>query len=248
MFVCQQWIPKRRRYRPSPFCRSWMASFQRRSRHGRHAPGQAASLERVRGSAPALADRPRAGRGDRRARLPRRDRGRHRQAGRRRQEHLLRQLRQQGGVLPRGLRPGRRGSDATRRRALSGSRRPSGPSRFAPGSTPSSPTRRASRPSHASSWSNRLRPDRRQLSATSARCAPSPPSSGSAGARCESGEHLPPTLEETIVGGIFWVVYQRIVIGRPEELEGLLAELVEFALTPYLGAAAARRVAEARDN
>jgi AcrR family transcriptional regulator len=64
----------------------------------------------------------------------------------------------------------------------------------------------------------------------------------------ESPAHLPPTLEETIVGGIFWVVYQRIVIGRLDELEGLLGELVEFALTPYLGAAAARRVAEARDN
>lgn len=59
----------------------------------------------------------------------------------------------------------------------------------------------------------------------------------------KAGDQLPPTLEETIVGGIFWVVYQRIVIGRPEELEGLLGELVEFALTPYLGAAAARRVA-----
>jgi len=64
----------------------------------------------------------------------------------------------------------------------------------------------------------------------------------------DSAEHLPPTLEETIVGGIFWVVYQRIVTGRPEELEELLGELVEFALTPYLGAASARRVAEARDN
>ncbi len=64
----------------------------------------------------------------------------------------------------------------------------------------------------------------------------------------EAGERLPPTLEETIVGGIFWIVYQRIVVGRPEELEGLLGELVEFALTPYLGATAARRVAEARDN
>jgi AcrR family transcriptional regulator len=63
-----------------------------------------------------------------------------------------------------------------------------------------------------------------------------------------ASEHLPPTLEETIVGGIFWVVYQRIVIGRPEELEGLLGELVEFALTPYMGATAARRVAEAREN
>lgn len=64
----------------------------------------------------------------------------------------------------------------------------------------------------------------------------------------EPAQDLPPTLEETIVGGIFWVVYQRIVIGRPEELEGLLGELVEFALTPYLGAAAARRVAEGRDS
>lgn len=64
----------------------------------------------------------------------------------------------------------------------------------------------------------------------------------------EGGGSLPPTLEETIVGGIFWVVYQRIVVGRPEELEGLLDELVEFALTPYLGVAAARRVARAPGN
>lgn len=58
----------------------------------------------------------------------------------------------------------------------------------------------------------------------------------------EHGEQLPATLEETIVGGIFWVVYQRIVVGRPEELAGLLDELVEFALTPYLGPGAARRL------
>ncbi|MFL5899986.1 MAG: TetR/AcrR family transcriptional regulator [Solirubrobacterales bacterium] len=58
-----------------------------------------------------------------------------------------------------------------------------------------------------------------------------------------NGDNLPPTLEETIVGGIFWIVYQRIVIGRPEELEGLLEELAEFALTPYLGVKAARQVA-----
>jgi AcrR family transcriptional regulator len=59
----------------------------------------------------------------------------------------------------------------------------------------------------------------------------------------DNGDKLPPTLEETIVGGIFWVVYQRMVIGRPEELEGLLTELVEFALTPYMGAADAREIA-----
>jgi AcrR family transcriptional regulator len=59
------------------------------------------------------------------------------------------------------------------------------------------------------------------------------------------GDNLPPTLEETIVGGIFWVVYQRIVTGRAEQLEELLPEIVEFALTPYLGVEEARRVAAA---
>jgi len=59
----------------------------------------------------------------------------------------------------------------------------------------------------------------------------------------DNGDNLPPTLEETIIGGIFWIVYQRIVIGRPEELEGLLEELAEFALTPYIGVKAARKVA-----
>jgi AcrR family transcriptional regulator len=63
----------------------------------------------------------------------------------------------------------------------------------------------------------------------------------------DNGDKLPPTLEETIVGGIFWVVYQRMVLGRPEELESLLSELVEFALTPYLGATDARRIAARGD-
>lgn len=64
------------------------------------------------------------------------------------------------------------------------------------------------------------------------------------GRRCaKHGESLPPTLEETIVGGVFWVVYQRIATGRPEELEGLLPEVVEFTLTPYLGVEEARRIA-----
>ncbi|HET7485380.1 MAG TPA: TetR/AcrR family transcriptional regulator [Solirubrobacterales bacterium] len=59
----------------------------------------------------------------------------------------------------------------------------------------------------------------------------------------DNGDNLPPTLEETIIGGIFWIVYQRIVVGRPEELEGLLEELAEFALTPYIGVKAARKAA-----
>jgi AcrR family transcriptional regulator len=57
------------------------------------------------------------------------------------------------------------------------------------------------------------------------------------------GEQLPGTLEETIVGGIFWILYQRIIMGQAEQIEELLPELVEFALTPYLGAEAAKRTA-----
>lgn len=55
------------------------------------------------------------------------------------------------------------------------------------------------------------------------------------------GEELPETLEETIIGGIFWVIYQRIIRGETEQIEQLLPQLVEFALTPYIGAEAAKR-------
>jgi AcrR family transcriptional regulator len=57
------------------------------------------------------------------------------------------------------------------------------------------------------------------------------------------GDELPETLEETIVGGIFWIVHQRIVTGQVSGIEELLPELVEFALTPYMGAVAAKQVA-----
>lgn len=57
------------------------------------------------------------------------------------------------------------------------------------------------------------------------------------------GEALPDTLEETIVGGVFWILYQRIIMGQVEQIEELLPELVEFSLTPYLGAEAAKRAA-----
>ena len=59
------------------------------------------------------------------------------------------------------------------------------------------------------------------------------------------GEELPATVEETILGGILWILYQRIITGETAQLEDLRPELVEFALTPYLGAAAAKRVAKA---
>jgi len=51
---------------------------------------------------------------------------------------------------------------------------------------------------------------------------------------------LPETLEEAIIGGIFWILWQRLLLAETEQIEGLLPELTEFALTPYLGAEAAR--------
>jgi AcrR family transcriptional regulator len=56
------------------------------------------------------------------------------------------------------------------------------------------------------------------------------------------GADLPETLEEAIIGGVFWIVYQRLVATEAAAIPALLPELVEFALTPYLGAEAARRV------
>jgi AcrR family transcriptional regulator len=60
------------------------------------------------------------------------------------------------------------------------------------------------------------------------------------------GDKLPGTLEETIIGGIFWIIYQRIILGETERIERLLPELVEFALTPYLGPESARRASRGR--
>jgi len=54
------------------------------------------------------------------------------------------------------------------------------------------------------------------------------------------GEKLPKTIDEAIVGGVFWIVYQRLALGQVDELQGLLPEMLEFVLTPYLGAEAAR--------
>jgi AcrR family transcriptional regulator len=55
------------------------------------------------------------------------------------------------------------------------------------------------------------------------------------------GRQLPDTLEETIIGGVFWILYQRIILGEAERIERLRPELVEFALTPYIGADAAKK-------
>jgi AcrR family transcriptional regulator len=57
------------------------------------------------------------------------------------------------------------------------------------------------------------------------------------------GRELPETIEEALIGGVFWILYQRLLDKGSAGIEELLPELVEFTLTPYLGAEAARTVA-----
>jgi AcrR family transcriptional regulator len=57
------------------------------------------------------------------------------------------------------------------------------------------------------------------------------------------GGELPDTLEEALIGGVFWIVYQRLSDPKPIKILELLPELTEFILTPYLGADVAGEIA-----
>jgi AcrR family transcriptional regulator len=46
---------------------------------------------------------------------------------------------------------------------------------------------------------------------------------------------LPDTLEESAVGGIAWLLRQRLELGQGERVEELLPKLTEIALAPYMG-------------
>jgi AcrR family transcriptional regulator len=45
---------------------------------------------------------------------------------------------------------------------------------------------------------------------------------------------LPDTVEEAAVGGIAWLVRQRVELGRSDGIDELLPKLTEIALSPYL--------------
>jgi AcrR family transcriptional regulator len=53
---------------------------------------------------------------------------------------------------------------------------------------------------------------------------------------------LPDDLEDLIVGGIVWMVHQRLLRNEIGEIPGLLPTMLEFALVPYLGEARAAEV------
>jgi AcrR family transcriptional regulator len=59
----------------------------------------------------------------------------------------------------------------------------------------------------------------------------------------EPGIVFPENLEDTIVGGVVWMIHQRLLHGEADRIPELLPTMVEFALAPYLGERAAAEVA-----
>jgi AcrR family transcriptional regulator len=59
------------------------------------------------------------------------------------------------------------------------------------------------------------------------------------------GDPVPAATDEAVVGGIASLLGRRILAGEGERIDELLPDVLEFALTPYLGAAEARRIISA---
>jgi hypothetical protein len=57
------------------------------------------------------------------------------------------------------------------------------------------------------------------------------------------GARLPKITERAMASGVAMLVAQRLSLGKQDELPAVAGEATQFVLTPYLGAAAARRVA-----
>jgi AcrR family transcriptional regulator len=60
------------------------------------------------------------------------------------------------------------------------------------------------------------------------------------------GEELPQTLEESLIGGVIWMIRKRLLRGEVESVPALLPTMVEFCLAPYLGDERAAQLAAAR--
>jgi len=57
------------------------------------------------------------------------------------------------------------------------------------------------------------------------------------------GSDLPQTIEESLVGGVAWILQQQIRRGEAEQAGELLPELSQFVLSPYLGVGKPRETA-----
>jgi AcrR family transcriptional regulator len=56
----------------------------------------------------------------------------------------------------------------------------------------------------------------------------------------QTDAELPETVEETVVGGLYWLLYYAILDGKPKPIKKLVPQLVEFSLITYIGAEAAQ--------
>lgn len=52
-----------------------------------------------------------------------------------------------------------------------------------------------------------------------------------------SETRLPDTIEETLIGGVAWILHQQIRRGEADQALDLMPELLDFILSPYLGVA-----------
>jgi AcrR family transcriptional regulator len=59
------------------------------------------------------------------------------------------------------------------------------------------------------------------------------------GRNAPHSDRLPETIDETLVGGVAWIVHQKIRRHEAEKAVELLPELAEFMLAPYRGVAEA---------
>jgi AcrR family transcriptional regulator len=59
------------------------------------------------------------------------------------------------------------------------------------------------------------------------------------------GGEVPAATDEAVVGGIASLLGRRVLAGETEQIGQLLPEVLEFALTPYLGTVEARRIISA---
>lgn len=56
---------------------------------------------------------------------------------------------------------------------------------------------------------------------------------------------LPDGLEVAIVGGLAWLIHQRLAVDRVDGIKALLPEMLQVTLTPYIGEVEAGRAADA---
>jgi AcrR family transcriptional regulator len=59
----------------------------------------------------------------------------------------------------------------------------------------------------------------------------------------DGSSELPGTVEETVVGGLYWLLYHALLEQRPKRIGRLRPQLVEFSLIPFIGTEAAAAAA-----